>query len=107
MILYALIKWLEKQDLDCVVEYGFGSPHSDRGNYYNLAFNPVKCTTFRDMLRHARSAYGSTFTGWKGGDFLMNSDTECFIGEYGVCGELITSAHLKLWQLTAKKGRKK
>ena len=103
MCLKELIEWLEQQDQSATVKDGFGSPHSDRGNYENLAFNPVEETTFGAMLKHAKSAMGATFIGWKGGEFTMDEYTYCHIGENGVCGEEITSAHLKLWLLTAAK----
>ena len=101
MYLKELIEWLEKQDPKANVKDGFGSPHSDRGYYEDLGFDPVEETTFGAMLAHAKSAMGATFTGWKGGEFEMHEYTDCHIGEYGECGEEITSAHLKLWLLTA------
>jgi len=101
MQLQYLIEWLEKQDQMATVKDGFGSPHSDRGYYEDLGFDPVEETTFGAMLAHAKAAMGATFPGWKGGEFTMHSYTDCHIGEYGNCGEEITSAHLKLWLLTA------
>lgn len=101
MYLKELIEWLEQQDPKANVKDGFGSPHSDRGFYEDLAFDPVAYTTFGEMLAHARAANGATFTGYKGGEFQMHEYTSCHIGKYGYCGEQITSAHLKLWILTA------
>jgi hypothetical protein len=103
VILKDLIVWLEQQDANAIVTDGFGSPHSDRGWYEKLGFSPVEKTTFGDMLTHTRSALGATFQGYKGGDYTMDEWTDCLIGEYGTCGEEITSAHLKLWLLTARK----
>lgn len=101
MRLGKLIAWLEQQDQTSTVKDGFGSPHSDRGDYSELGFSPEAETTFGEMLKHAKSAMGATFTGWKGGEFEMHEYTPCHIGEYGDCGEEITSAHLKLWTITA------
>ncbi len=101
MYLKQLIEWLEKQDPEAVVKDGFGSPHSDRGHYENLGFNPVEETTFGAMLENARSALGATFEGYKGGDYTMHEYTDCFIGRYSECGESVTSAHMQLWHLTA------
>ena len=103
MILKNLIQWLESQDKNTVVQDGFGSPHSDRGYYENLAFDPVGETTIGEMLDHAIFADGATFTGWKGGDYEMGDYTEVFIGEFGDCGEPINSANLKLWELYANR----
>ena len=65
------------------------------------AVNPPVADVSVVLLAHAKSAMGATFTGWKGGEFTMGEYTDCHIGEYGTCGEEITSAHLKLWLLTA------
>jgi hypothetical protein len=98
-----LIDWLEKQDPDTVVEDGFGSPHSDRGSYDELAFDPEPEARLGDMLKHALSADGATFQGWKGGDFKMGRHTSVYIGEYGMCGDPITPTHFKYWLLTGRR----
>ena len=100
MTLSKLIEWLEQQDQDLVVKDGFGSPHSDRGDYSELAFDPLEEAKIGDMLQHAKSALGATFTGWKGGEFTMHEYTSVYIGEYGESGEEITSIHFKYWLLT-------
>lgn len=101
MKLKDLIDWLKQQDEKSVVTDGFGSPHCDRGYYEHLAFDPVEQTTFGEMLKHAKAANGKTFTGWKGGDYKMHDYTTCKIGIHGECGEEITTAHCRLWLLTA------
>ena len=103
MYLKDLIEWLEQQDQNADVIDGFGSPHSDRGYYEKLAFKPVPITTFGQMLAHAKSALGRTFSGYKGGEFLIGEFSRCRIGEYGVSGEDITPTHLKYWLLTSQR----
>ena len=103
MYLKNLIEWLEQQDQNADVIDGFGSPHSDRGYYEKLAFKPVPVTTFGQMLTHAKSALGRTFSGYKGGEYLMDEFSECCIGEYGMSGEDITPIHLKYWLLTSQR----
>jgi len=98
-----LIEWLEKQDQTLVVKDGFGSPHSDRGDYYDLAFDPLPEAKISEMLKHARNADGEIFQGYKGGDFKMDRDTRVHIGEYGECGDPITIITFKYWALTAVK----
>lgn len=93
-----LIKWLRTQPMDMVVKDGFGTPHSDRGDYANLAFDPENTTTIKDMLLNAESAVGSVYTGWKGGDYKMYLNTPVFIGECGECGIPITDEHIKSWE---------
>lgn len=102
MELGQLITWLEKQDPALVVSDGIGQPHTDRSYYYNLAFDPVDKTTIGEMLNFAKSAIGSTYEGYKGGDYTMQEQTEVFIGLYGDSGEPITSYTLKYWLLSAK-----
>lgn len=103
-----LIEWLEKQDENAVVPYGFGEPHSYRGDYSQLAFDPVENAKIGDMLAHARSALGETFEGYKGGEFTMNEYTDCYIAEYGTCGDAdrIGRTMLNLWEAWIKQGRK-
>jgi len=103
MYLRDLIEWLEQQDQNADVIDGFGSPHSERGYYEKLAFKPVPITTFGQMLTHAKSALGKTFSGYKGGEYLMDEYTKCCIGEYGTFGEDITSIHLKYWALNSQR----
>ena len=103
MTLEKLIDWLEKQDPGLIVKDGFGEPHSDRGDYRDLAFSPLPEARIGDMLRHARSADENTFYGYKGGEFKMSGLTSVYIGEWGECGEEITSIHFKYWLLTGKK----
>lgn len=79
-----LINRLEKENPEKVIALGFGSPHSYRGAYENLAFEPVRRCRVGDMLNAAESALGATFTGYKGGEYVMSTDTEvfiCFSGE--------------------------
>jgi hypothetical protein len=92
-----LIEWLSEQDAGATVRHGFGCPHSDRGDYYNLAFDPAETTTYGEMLAHARAALGQTFTGYKGGEFFMGEHTDVLIGEWGECGEYITDTHFRYW----------
>ena len=103
MKLSTLIEWLEKQDQDLIVKDGFSTPHSDRGDYSELAFSPEQEARIGDMLMHAKSALGGVFEGWKGGTYKMSGYTSVYIGHYGDCGDEITPTHFKYWLLTGKK----
>ena len=103
MTLGKLIEWLKEQDKNLIVKDGFGSPHSDRGSYDELAFTPQEESKIADMLKHAKSANGAIYTGWKGGDYKMSLNTPVLIGEYGSCGDEITDLHFKYWLLTGRK----
>jgi len=82
MTLGELIKTLEQADPTMVVPHGFGSPHSYRGYYEDVAFSPAANVSVASMLEHARSALGQTFTGYKGGEYTMGDWTDCWISEY-------------------------
>jgi len=99
-----LIEWLKEQDPSLLVADGFGEPHSDRGSYDELAFAPLSVARIGDMLKHAQSAVGGTYTGWKGGEYTMSEYTSVYIGEYGECGHEITPTHFKYWLLTSNQG---
>ncbi|GAB2866240.1 hypothetical protein [Hymenobacter ruber] len=83
MDLHDLITALEKQDPSIVVKHGFHNPHSWRGIYSELAFEPTENISVGDMLAAAKSALGTTYEGWKGGDFVMQGYTEVHIANEG------------------------
>lgn len=87
MRLADLISWLEQRDPNIVVPCGFHYPHSYRGYYDELAFQPKANTTVGEMLQCARSALGKTFTGYKGGEYRMKDYTGVHLAYYGHEGE--------------------
>lgn len=89
MFLKDLIEWLEEQPLNTKVPVGFGSPHSFRGYYTDLAFVPMENTTVGQMLAAAKSAVGAVYFGWKGGEYTMHEYTRCWLAEEGCDGEVI------------------
>lgn len=96
MTLANLIAFLEKADSDLKVLHGFSSPHSYRGYYERLAFEPAADVTVKSMLDCAKSALGSTYEGYKGGEYTMGEYTECYLAEYGSCGDEIGESLLTL-----------
>jgi hypothetical protein len=78
-----IIARLEQEDPARVLPIGFANPHSYRGDYSDLAFEPVRDIKIGDMLAAARSALGTTFEGYKGGDNTMDEHTDCWISEHG------------------------
>lgn len=87
MRLKDLISYLEFKDENAIAVNGFGAPHSYRGWYEQIAFEPVEQTTAGDMLVCAREALGKTFTGWKGGDFYMDGNSFVNIAFQNDCGQ--------------------
>lgn len=103
MILERLIEALEKMPADAVVKHGFGRPFSWRGSYSELSFEPEENAVIGDMLAHARSALGQTFTGYKGGEFKMHGYTDCYIDPYGECpGNGISEQLVAYWAKEAE-----
>jgi hypothetical protein len=82
-----IIARLEAEDPDRVLPLGFANPHSYRGYYDELAFEPVRDIRVGDVLAAAKSAVGRTFEGYKGGDYTMDVHTSCWIANYGVSGD--------------------
>jgi hypothetical protein len=96
MTLGELIKALEAEDPDLIVPHGFGNPHSFRGDYHELAFEPRSNARLGDMLADARSALGATYEGWKGGEFTMREWTDCWLSEEGTSVDSETLGKLLL-----------
>lgn len=87
MYLKELIEALEAADQSHVCEMGFAHPHSYRGYYDQLAFEPARNVRVADMLDCAREALGATYEGYKGGDYTMGEYTDVWLAKYGCCGE--------------------
>lgn len=87
MDLGQLITRLAGEHPDQVVPIGFANPHSYRGFYHELAFEPAPTVTVGAMVEAARSAVGRTFTGYKGGDYTMTAYTPVWLAAYGATGE--------------------
>ena len=83
MTLNDYITRLEQADPTLTVPIGLGDPHSWRGDYAEMAFEPVRDTTVGEMLAAARSALGATYQGYKGGEYLMTGDTTIHVDSYG------------------------
>jgi len=96
MTLQELIDTLSSYDPTRRVAFGFGNPHSYRGYYDELAFEPVPDTTVGAMLAAAKEALGATYTGYKGGDYTMNAYTQVWLARYGDTGEAISDFFLSL-----------
>jgi hypothetical protein len=83
MTLGELIEFLAARDPQKVVPLGFHKPHSYRGYYEDLAFEPCEQTTVGAMLACAKEALGHTYTGYKGGEYTMEEWTKVWLSEYG------------------------
>jgi hypothetical protein len=69
---------------------GLVEPHSYRGYYCDLAFEPTsEPRTAGEMLAMCRNCMGQDFTGYKGGEFTMSASTPVWIAYYGATGRKI------------------
>jgi hypothetical protein len=87
MYLSQLIAKLEEANPSHTVAMGFYHPHSYRGDYRDLAFEPRANVTVGEMLSCAREALGSTYQGYKGGDFTMGEYADVWLANEGGEGE--------------------
>ena len=94
MTLEELITELEKEDCNKVCRIGFNNPHSYRGYYDELAFEPTENVTIYDMLECANAALGNTYNGYKGGRYRMNGYTNVHLAYRGSSGQPLTKLSL-------------
>ena len=87
MTLGKLIAALEAMPEDADVA-GLSSPHSYRGYYSDLAFEPTGGTVKAvALLTECRATMGQVFQGYKGGDFVMGALTPVWVSHYGTTGK--------------------
>ncbi|WP_215745950.1 hypothetical protein [Gluconobacter sp. P1C6_b] len=48
------------------------------------------------MLAEAKSALGKEFDGYKGGEYVMGPHTDCYLAEYGSCGDELSRPLLEI-----------
>jgi hypothetical protein len=91
-----LIAALEAEDPTKVCPIGFHHPHSYRGYYQDLAFEPCAKVTVGSMLRDAKSAIGQKMEGWKGGLYEMDLSSNVWLAPVGECGETLGPTLVRL-----------
>jgi len=65
------------------------SVDSYRGYYSDLALEPGKESTVAQLLNELYTADGGTYTGYKGGDYYMDSGTLMWVSNYGEASGLM------------------
>ena len=90
MTLGKLIAALEQLPPDSEVD-ALISPHSYRGYYEDLAFEPSVGIKQKasEALDVCKGAMGQVFVGYKGGDFVMGALTPIWCATYSCCGQKI------------------
>lgn len=97
MILKDLIIFLEQRDPDLIVPVGFAKPHSYRGYYEELAFEPAVNVTVESMLACAKDAVGRIFIGYKGGEYTMTEYTDVWLANWGQRGRALARSCWDIW----------
>ena len=87
MMLFELIQRLEEANPLSVLKKGFNEPHSYRGYYDRLAFQPVKNISVFEMLQIVKGSVDQTYTGYKGGEYTMNANVEVYLAMWGSTGD--------------------
>lgn len=89
---------LNKYDKNKVVPlgWGFGSSHSNRGDYSELGLEPKTNVTIGEMIEELSNSIGKTFTGWKGGEYTMHEDSNICLSYEGRRGTNISNIFLEL-----------
>ena len=84
-----LIEYLSKcrEDKEVKLDIGgtLGKEHSYRGYYSDLAFSLVyEEMTAGKLLKKCKKILNSEYTGYKGGEYIMDASTPLWISDYGV-----------------------
>jgi hypothetical protein len=96
MQLRELIERLQLEEPDLVIPHGFDAPHSYRGFYDQLAFEPNGGPmTIQELLDIIKPCVGQVFQGYKGGDFKMSEWTDVWLANWGHCGDMLSEGHLE------------
>ena len=94
LTLGGFIKLLKALSADAMVD-GFANPHSYRGYYCDLAFEPLQQKiTASDALEMCCGCMGEVFTGWKGGEYMMGANTPIWLSHEGTCGVKIVALYI-------------
>lgn len=86
---------LREYPFDRVVRDGFSSPASWRGAYSELAVEPDEGVTVWHMIDTLTLAIGTTYYGYKGGEFTMSKHSEVHLANWGELGEPLTPRVLR------------
>ncbi len=93
LTLGALIEVLEKMPADAQVA-NLRDPDSYRGYYEDLSFERRDGTRpAAELLADCKDAMGKTFTGYKGGDYVMGAETRLWVASYGSCGPKLMAVY--------------
>ena len=101
MTLGTLLKTLKMLPPSAKFEKGFCGASSYRGHYHNLGLFPAENVGVESMIKVLTDSNGTHFDGWKGGEFLMHEDVDCYLAYDGntgpaIVGVAITSTYSEM-----------
>lgn len=83
MNLGQLESMLKTQPDNHVCKNGFKSPHSYRGYYDMVSFEPARDVKVIEMKKAVEEALTKQFTGWKGGEYRYDHTTPVYFAIEG------------------------
>jgi hypothetical protein len=94
MTLGELVSALKRKDQDAWITFDFvhfrpaGGVHSYRGYYEDLAigYESGGDTKVRDVVKWLEEANGQSFYGYKGGEYVMDSETAVWVANHNESG---------------------
>jgi len=98
-----VILLLKAQPSSNLVKLDFTDDNPDglrsyRGYYEDLSLDydsDAKSMKVKQLLKMFEGADGSTYTGYKGGDFTMHRKTLVWVASYGDCGRMLVDIQSK------------
>lgn len=90
-----LEKLLPNVEDDCTINLDFPNSYPNsvtswRGSYNELSIEYSNIydnkTTLKEFIKTLKNAIGETFTGWKGGSYIMTKDTPLWVANSGNSG---------------------
>ena len=92
-----VLEKLKEYDILQKLSRSLVNPHSYRGDYSEIGFvEHIESTTVGEMITTISGVIGTTYTGWKGGNFTMSEYSNCYIAEKGSCGRELTEDFIEL-----------
>lgn len=91
MTLGKLLKSLKLEEKEELISGLSAKGGSYRGYYSDFAFEPGSTTVEELQAYIEGEVIGKTFTGYKGGDYVMDENTTVWCAGYGSCGKPIVA----------------
>jgi hypothetical protein len=92
-----IIAYVSPYPREMRLKRGFTNPHSYRGYYEELGVVWAPNVSIGEMIDMFQGAIGSTYQGWKGGDYTMDEKRDVFVVHgVGETGEPVSTWMLRV-----------